>query len=192
MYFLITCPLHLPSQYFLLRFICWCQTHIREVMQPSIKHPDRFPIHIYHHSAEIKGTYAVGKSIFPDNGIAAINTKIIRNEIVWISQWIGYHRSGSISFNHQDHISLTFFQNIDSSLTSLFGVSFWMTAMPYIPWKNSQCFSRLFWRGTSCQCKQAKGYHPNKISCFHHRLDLLIPDKDTQLFKRQHDKIYHK
>ena len=55
---------------------------LKDKRQPSIKHPDRFPIHIYHHSAEIKGTYAVGKSIFPDNGIAAINTKIIRNEIV--------------------------------------------------------------------------------------------------------------
>ena len=86
MYFLITCSLHLPSQYFFLGFIRRDQTHIRKIMQPSIKNTDRFPIHIYHHSAKIKGTYAVGKSIFPNNGITAINRKIIRNEIVRISQ----------------------------------------------------------------------------------------------------------
>ena len=157
MYFLITCSLHLPSQYFFLGFIRRDQTHIRKIMQPSIKNTDRFPIHIYHHSAKIKGTYAVGKSIFPNNGITAINRKIIRNEIVRISQWVGYHRGSSISFNHQDHISLTFFQNINSSLTPFSGISFWMTAMPYIPWKDSQRLFRLFWRCASCQCTQAKG-----------------------------------
>lgn len=37
-----------------------------------------------------------------------------------------------------------------------------------------------------------RSYINAKISCYHHRLDLLIPDKDSELFRRQHYKIYPK